>query len=357
VGVAEHPAGAVDVDDDRQAALGAGRLHDPCPDAARGAARDGDPFFLDSRLVDFAGLHLIDGLAALDGADVEEVRRVRGRIAKRLSGLEDETSGGCDVGHGDLSRFWCRGHASDSSPDRGPAAHPKSQALQGARMSLLARLTGLPYPGHAPVRGRELVVSPSRPAISGLHEFQSNGGITALDIQAEPETLHPLLHAIREQDEAALVFTTFVEADKILASYLTARGYRPLVLDGTVHSPLQRTLIIDDFTNGASNVLILTPQTGGVGLNLTRANHVIHYNRLWNPAAEDQATDRVHRIGQHRDIHVHCLVAANSLEDRITGLLHNKRGLAKTLLPEGEADLSTLEDTELLRLITLRSPP
>ncbi|MGW6454419.1 SNF2-related protein [Streptomyces sp. NPDC055078] len=166
------------------------------------------------------------------------------------------------------------------------------------------------------------------------------------------EALHQLLHPIREQGESALVFTTYVHADKILAAYLTARGYRTAVFDGQL-TPTQRTTVLDAFNTDAGSVLILTPQSGGLGLNLTHANHVIHYNRLWNPAAEEQANDRVYRLGQKRDVHVHHLVAAHSIEERITALLDRKRELARTLLPQGEVDLSALDDSELLRLLTL----
>lgn len=168
------------------------------------------------------------------------------------------------------------------------------------------------------------------------------------------EQLHSLLHPIREQGEAALVFTTFVRAAQILRAYLTARGYRSLIFEGGL-SPTQRTDVIDTFNSGGSDVLILTPQSGGVGLDLTRANHVIHYNRLWNPAAEDQANDRAHRINQNRDVMIHHLIAANSIEERITALLHRKRTLTRTLLPDGEFDVTQLDDTELLRLCSLRA--
>ncbi|MYR74206.1 MULTISPECIES: C-terminal helicase domain-containing protein, partial [unclassified Streptomyces] len=104
-------------------------------------------------------------------------------------------------------------------------------------------------------------------------------------------------------------------------------------------------------------VLVLTPQSGGVGLDLTHANHVIHYNRLWNPAAERQASDRAHRIGQKRPVTIHHLVTANSIEERITALLHRKTSMTNALLPNEEFDPAKLDATELIQLCSLTARP
>ncbi|MEU1223059.1 DEAD/DEAH box helicase [Streptomyces microflavus] len=168
--------------------------------------------------------------------------------------------------------------------------------------------------------------------------------------------LHHLLHQAREQGESALVFTTYAVADKILTAYLTARGFRPLLFDGEL-TPQQRTAVLDTFNSTPAAVLVLTPQSGGVGLDLTHANHVIHYNRLWNPAAERQASDRAHRIGQKRPVTIHHLVTANSIEERITALLHRKTSMTNTLLPNEEFDPAKLDATELIQLCSLTARP
>jgi len=100
-------------------------------------------------------------------------------------------------------------------------------------------------------------------------------------------------------------------------------------------------------------VFVLSLKAGGVGLNLTRATHVIHYDRWWNPAVEDQATDRAYRIGQDRPVTVHRLVAEGTVEDKIAAMLADKRHLADAVVGTGEAWLAELSDAELADLVTL----
>src|SRR5690606_36572532 len=102
-------------------------------------------------------------------------------------------------------------------------------------------------------------------------------------------------------------------------------------------------------------VMIMSLRAGGVGLNLTRASHVLHYDRWWNPAVEDQATDRAHRIGQTRRGQVHVLVSMGTLEERIDRLLEEKRGLADAVVSGGEAWLGALSTDELRALVSLGS--
>jgi SNF2 family DNA or RNA helicase len=94
-------------------------------------------------------------------------------------------------------------------------------------------------------------------------------------------------------------------------------------------------------------------QAAGVGLNLTRASHVIHVDRPWNPAVEDQATDRAHRIGRHDPVQVHHLIAEGTVEDRIAELLARKRQLTEAVLAGGETALTELDDAELTALTEL----
>lgn len=103
----------------------------------------------------------------------------------------------------------------------------------------------------------------------------------------------------------------------------------------------------------APPVFLLSLKAGGTGLNLTRANHVFHYDQWWNPAVEDQATDRAHRIGQTRTVYVHRLVTIGTLEEKIAQMLDDKRGLAEIAIGQGENWLTELGDDELRALVDL----
>ncbi len=113
--------------------------------------------------------------------------------------------------------------------------------------------------------------------------------------------------------------------------------------------------MVDAFQSGQAPVLLLSLKAGGVGLNLTRATHVVHYDRWWNPAVEDQATDRAHRIGQDRPVQVHRLIAEGTLEDHIAALIERKRSLAEAVVGGGERWIGRLTDQELTDLVRLGS--
>ncbi|MGW1785554.1 DEAD/DEAH box helicase [Streptomyces sp. NPDC002143] len=161
--------------------------------------------------------------------------------------------------------------------------------------------------------------------------------------------LHSILQPVRDAGEAALVFTTYRESISLIIHYLTARGFRVLQYHGGMSS-VQRVRALDDFTAGDATALVLTPQSGGIGLDLTRANHVLHVDRLWNPAHEAQANDRAHRPGQIRPVTVHYLIAKGSIEDRIRALLERKQELTELFLPDGGLDLSRVTADELIAL-------
>lgn len=101
-------------------------------------------------------------------------------------------------------------------------------------------------------------------------------------------------------------------------------------------------------------VFLLSLKAAGTGLNLTRAEHVVHFDRWWNPAVEAQATDRAYRIGQHRPVQVHRMITEGTVEDRIADLLARKRKLADAVLGSGESALTELTDAELADLVELR---
>ena len=113
--------------------------------------------------------------------------------------------------------------------------------------------------------------------------------------------------------------------------------------------------MVEDFQDGAAPVFLLSLKAGGTGLNLTRADHVIHFDRWWNPAVEDQATDRAYRIGQTRPVQVHRLVTEGTIEQKVGQLLERKRTLAESVLGSGEVALTELSNDELRDLVALRT--
>jgi SNF2 family DNA or RNA helicase len=112
--------------------------------------------------------------------------------------------------------------------------------------------------------------------------------------------------------------------------------------------------MVSAFQEGRVPVFLLSLKAAGTGLNLTRAGHVIHYDRWWNPAVEDQATDRAYRIGQTQPVQVHRLITEGTVEDRIAEMLRQKKELADAVLIDGEAALTELSDSELIELVALR---
>ena len=101
-------------------------------------------------------------------------------------------------------------------------------------------------------------------------------------------------------------------------------------------------------------IFILSLRAGGTGLNLTRASHVIHFDRWWNPAVEDQATDRAFRIGQKNNVQVHKFISIGTLEERIDEMIESKKGLAESILGSSEQWLTELSTDELRALVQLR---
>jgi hypothetical protein len=164
-----------------------------------------------------------------------------------------------------------------------------------------------------------------------------------------------ILDEVLDSGERALVFTQFSEMGSLLADYLSAHlGCRISYLHGGVPRG-QRDTMVAEFQDPNIDVpiMVLSLKAGGTGLNLTAANHVIHFDRWWNPAVENQATDRAFRIGQRKDVLVRKLVCAGTLEDRIDQLIASKRDLAERVVGAGEGwltELSTEDLADVLRL-------
>ncbi len=147
----------------------------------------------------------------------------------------------------------------------------------------------------------------------------------------------------------ALVFSQFVDHLKILRGYLDEQKIAYQYLDGSTPAP-QRKKRVEAFQAGEGDVFLISLKAGGTGLNLTAADYVIHMDPWWNPAVEDQASDRAHRMGQKRPVTIYRLVAKNTIEEKIVDLHRHKRDLADSLL-EGAEMSGKISTDDLLRLI------
>ncbi len=168
------------------------------------------------------------------------------------------------------------------------------------------------------------------------------------------ELLDELLDTILSEDSSVLVFTQYVAMARLLARHLDERGIDAMLLHGGT-AVRQRERMVERFQDGEVPVFLLSLKAAGTGLNLTRADHVIHYDRWWNPAVEEQATDRAHRIGQENSVQVHRLIAEGTIEDRIASIHEVKRELADAIVSTGEAALTELSNEDLAELVELRN--
>ncbi len=177
------------------------------------------------------------------------------------------------------------------------------------------------------------------------------------------QRLIEMLDEVLAAGDKALVFTQFRQMGELLAGMLRRAFDRPVLFlhGGTTAAERQR--MIEEFQGGPGAagkpggppIFVLSLKAGGVGLNLTAANHVFHFDRWWNPAVEAQATDRAYRIGQTRTVQVHKFVAGGTLEEKIDQMIEEKMVLASEIIGSGEAWLSELSTHQLRDLLTLRS--
>ncbi|MEE9352612.1 MAG: DEAD/DEAH box helicase, partial [Thiotrichaceae bacterium] len=172
-----------------------------------------------------------------------------------------------------------------------------------------------------------------------------NSPLPGSKLQAFGEILEELL----DNNHKALVFSQFVKHLSILREYLDEQGISYQYLDGSTPQT-KRKQAVDAFQDGKGDVFLISLKAGGSGLNLTAADYVIHMDPWWNPAVEDQASDRAHRIGQQRPVTIYRLVAENTIEEKIVKLHQRKRDLADNLL-EGTDISGKMNAGEMLRLI------
>jgi superfamily II DNA or RNA helicase len=168
------------------------------------------------------------------------------------------------------------------------------------------------------------------------------------------QRLAELCEELAQRQEKALVFTQFREIAEPLAHFLEGVFGRPgLVLHGGTAVAKRRQLVEQFQREDGPPYFVLSLKAGGTGLNLTAASQVIHFDRWWNPAVEDQATDRAFRIGQKRKVMVHKLVCRGTVEERIDGLIAEKTSLVRDVVEGGERLLTEMANDELLKFVAL----
>ena len=162
-----------------------------------------------------------------------------------------------------------------------------------------------------------------------------------------------MLDVVISEGDRVLIFTQFAEWGKLLQKVL-AHEFNEEVLFLYGSTPrIKREAMVDRFQQdpNAPKILILSLKAGGVGLNLTRANHVFHFDRWWNPAVENQATDRAFRIGQTRNVQVHKFVCIGTLEEKIHDMIESKKALADQVIGAGESWITDLDTDQLRKLL------
>jgi SNF2 family DNA or RNA helicase len=178
-------------------------------------------------------------------------------------------------------------------------------------------------------------------------QFLKNGKFDAL-LSGKTELLFELLDSINESGEKVLIFTQFTEMGNLLERFITERfGEKPMFYHGGC-SVKQREEMVHRFQhNRYDKMFLLSLKAAGTGLNLTAASHVIHYDLWWNPAVENQATDRAYRIGQKKNVMVHRMICKNTFEERINEMIQRKKHLSDMTVATGENWIGKLSNKEL----------
>ena len=169
------------------------------------------------------------------------------------------------------------------------------------------------------------------------------------------DRLTEMLEEALSVGDHALIFTQFVEMGQLIQEHLRQRLQTEVLFLHGGTPAVQRDQMVQEFqSDDGPAIFVLSLRAGGSGINLTRANHVFHFDRWWNPAVENQATDRAFRIGQLRNVQVHKFVVVGSLEERIHTLIESKQALAESIVGSGENWLTELNTDELRDLLMLR---
>lgn len=175
-----------------------------------------------------------------------------------------------------------------------------------------------------------------------LEEYQGDSG--------KLEQLKELLEELIEGNHRVLIFSQFTTLLDLVKKMLNKNKIKFLYLDGSTDVD-KRQLTVDEFNEGKTDVFLLSLKAGGTGLNLTTADTVIHLDPWWNPAVEEQASDRVHRIGQKNVVQVFKLITKDTIEEKIYELQNKKRELIDSVIQEGEVFISSLSEKEILEIL------
>ena len=168
--------------------------------------------------------------------------------------------------------------------------------------------------------------------------------------------LFDLLENIIDNSEKVLIFTQFAEMGNLLQKFIKDRfGEDPMFYHGGCNTKQRNDMVSRFQSNRADRIFILSLKAAGTGLNLTAANHVIHYDLWWNPAVEAQATDRAYRIGQTKNVMVHRLICQNTFEEKINEMIQQKKHLANMTVAVGENWIGDLSNKELRQLFEISS--
>jgi SNF2 family DNA or RNA helicase len=187
-----------------------------------------------------------------------------------------------------------------------------------------------------------------------LHEEGSYNPADDKDRSGKLMRLHALLEEVLAEGDRLLLFSQFTEMAGLLKKYIQEQfGVPTLYLHGGVPAKKRAALVERFQSEDGPPIFILSLRAGGTGLNLTRANHVFHFDRWWNPAVEDQATDRAFRIGQTKNVLVHKFVCLGTLEERIDDMIQDKRALASSIVGEGENRLTEMSTADYLAFCLL----
>lgn len=233
----------------------------------------------------------------------------------------------------------------------------RMQKLEGIERkgAILATLTHLKQLCDHPMLLTKEAIPDAPTSIDGIMDSD-----TWINRSAKLERLLAMVKELREEGERCLIFTQYIGMGQILQRVLEQELQEPvLYLNGST-SKTARDRMIDQFQSHTlspaeqPSVFILSIKAGGVGLNLTAANHVFHFDRWWNPAVENQATDRAYRMGQTKDVQVHKFISLGTLEERIDEMLENKQQLSDNVISSTEGWITELSTDELQDLFTLR---
>ena len=197
--------------------------------------------------------------------------------------------------------------------------------------------------------------------ITKLKQICNHPGLLARDAAIKPERsgkvrrLMEMLEEVSDEGDSALVFSQYATFARELAGIIRNKFSFPVLLLTGSTTRKEREHLISAFQTGTGpRVFVISLKAGGTGLNLTAATHVFHIDRWWNPAVENQATDRTYRIGQKRNVQVHLMIAAGTLEEKIDEMITRKQSLAEGVLTTGEEFLTSLSTRDLMNIVTLR---